>query len=54
VSLSPETIALLRVHRQQQRELRMKNCLHYQDHGLVFAKGGSGLRRRIVSGIHCR
>jgi len=46
VTLSSETIALLRAHRQQQRELRMKNRPHYQDHNLVFAKEWSDLQRK--------
>src|SRR5262245_14030795 len=46
VSLAPATVALLRVHRQHQRELRLKNRPHYQDHGLVFAKEWSDLQRK--------
>jgi integrase len=46
VSLSPETVALLRVHRQHQRELKMANRPFYHDHNLVFAKEWSDLQRK--------
>jgi integrase len=46
VSLSPETVALLRVHRQHQNELKMKNRPSYHDHNLVFAKEWSDLQRK--------
>ena len=46
VSLSPETVELLRVHRQHQRELRLANGPQYPDHGLVFAKEWSDLQRK--------
>lgn len=46
VELSAETVALLRAHRQAQNELRMRNRLHYKDHGLVFAKGWDDLTNR--------
>jgi len=38
LSLGAETIEQLRVHRQAQRELKMKNRTSYVDFGLVFAK----------------
>lgn len=38
VDLALETIARLRIHRQAQAELKMRNRTTYQDHGLVFAK----------------
>jgi integrase len=46
VSLAPETVELLRAHRQQQRELMMANRKTYCDFGLVFAKQWSDLRKR--------
>jgi integrase len=46
VALSAETVALLRVHRQHQRELKMANRPHYHDHGLVFSKEWSDLQRK--------
>jgi len=46
ISLSSAIIALLRTHRQHQRELRMANRPHYHDHDLVFAKEWSDLQRR--------
>jgi integrase len=45
VSLSAETVTLLRAHRQQQRELMMAHRTSYRDFGLVFAKEWSDLRR---------
>ena len=45
VSLSAETVTLLRTHRQQQRELMMAHRTSYRDFGLVFAKEWSDLRR---------
>jgi integrase len=45
VSLAQATIALLRTHRQQQRELRMANRTTYHDRGLVFAKEWSDCRK---------
>ena len=38
VSISAETVALLRAHKLHQAELKMANRTVYQDHGLVFAK----------------
>ena len=38
IALGTETIAALRTHRQQQRELLMANRKTYRDFGLVFAK----------------
>jgi integrase len=43
VSLSAETVALLRTHRQHQRELMMANRRTYRDLDLVFAKEYSDL-----------
>ena len=45
VSLSAETVQLLRTHRQQQRELMMAHRSSYHDFGLVFAKDWSEVRR---------
>jgi integrase len=38
VHLADETVALLREHKRQQSELKMKNRLHYVDLDLVFAQ----------------
>jgi integrase len=38
LDLSEETVALLREHKRQQAELKLKNRLQYVDHGLVFAQ----------------
>lgn len=38
LDLSDETVALLREHRRQQAELKLKNRLRYIDQGLVFAQ----------------
>jgi integrase len=46
ISLSAAIVALLRTHRQHQRELRMANRPNYHDHNLVFAKEWSDLQRR--------
>jgi integrase len=38
LDLGPDTIAALRVHRQHQLELRLKNGVHYHNHNMIFAK----------------
>jgi len=38
IDLTDETVRLLREHKRQQAELKMRNRQHYRDHGLVFAK----------------
>ena len=38
LDLSDETVALLREHKRQQAELKLKNRQHYVDHGLIFAQ----------------
>ena len=38
LTLTGETVARLKVHKQQQAELKLRNRLHYHDLGLVFAK----------------
>ena len=45
ITLTAETIAKLRVHRQAQRELKMKNRMSYEDHGLIFAMEPEDLQR---------
>jgi integrase len=45
IELQPATIELLRAHRQQQLELKMRNRLTYADHGLIFAKEDRDLQR---------
>ena len=46
VSLAPETVELLRAHKRTQAELKLRNRATYAEHGLVFAKGWSEVRRR--------
>jgi integrase len=46
VTLSAETVALLKAHKRQQAALKMANRTVYQDHGLVFAKEWGELRTR--------
>lgn len=38
LTLTGETVAALRTHRQAQRQLKMKNRATYVDYGLIFAK----------------
>jgi integrase len=38
MDLSEETVSLLREHKRQQAELKLKNRLRYADHGLMFAQ----------------
>ena len=38
IRISPQTVELLRAHRREQNELKLKNGKHYHDRGLVFAK----------------
>jgi integrase len=45
-ALAEDTVALLRAHRKHQRELMMANRKTYHDHGLVFAKEWSDVRKR--------
>jgi len=44
VSLSPETVELLRAHKRHQAEIKMANRTAYHDHGLVFAKEWADVR----------
>jgi len=46
ISISSETAMLLKIHRKQQAELKMKNRKHYHDFGLVFAKEWEGKTRK--------
>jgi len=46
ITVSADTVALLRAHRQAQRELHMKHRSSYQDFGLVFAKEWGELHTR--------
>ena len=46
VSLAAETVALLQVHKRHQARLKMANRTSYADHGLVFAKEWSDVRKR--------
>jgi integrase len=45
IALGTEAIELLRRHRQHQSEIRMANRKTYVDHGLVFAKEWSDVRK---------
>ena len=45
VDIDRDTVALLREHRRVQAELKMRNRASYSDHGLVFAKDWSDVRR---------
>ena len=45
VSLAPETIDRLRVHKVHQAKVKMANRTTYADHGLVFAKEWSNVQR---------
>jgi integrase len=44
ISLAEETLTYLRVHKQSQAVLKLKNRTTYQDYGLVFAKQDSDLQ----------
>ena len=46
VSLAAETITLLRAHKRHQARIKMANRTTYADHGLVFAKEWSDVRKR--------
>ncbi len=45
ITLAPETITILRAHRQSQNELRMRNRKTYADLGLIFAREDVDLQR---------
>ncbi|HEY2906887.1 MAG TPA: tyrosine-type recombinase/integrase [Vicinamibacterales bacterium] len=47
VTLSAETVELLRLHKRAQSELKMANRTTYHDLGLVFAKEYGDLRNRV-------
>src|SRR5688572_15416514 len=47
LDLSDETVVLLREHKRQQAELKLKNRLQYVDHGLIFALNNGMLRRQL-------
>ena len=46
LELAPETLDLLQKHKRHQAEIKLRNRLHYRDHGLMFAKEWDGLQRR--------
>jgi hypothetical protein len=46
VAIDAETVAILRTHRKQQRELMMANRKVYQNFDLVFAKEHADLQSR--------
>jgi len=45
LDLAPETLRFLLAHKQHQAEVKLKNRLHYRDHGLMFAKEWTDVRR---------
>ena len=45
LELAPETLDLLRKHRQHQAEIKLRNRQHYHDHALIFAKEWNDLQR---------
>jgi integrase len=47
ISLGAETVELLRAHKQEQAELKMRNRTAYHDFGLVFAKDWVDVRKRF-------
>ena len=46
VSITTDTVALLKAHKRDQAAFKMANRTAYHDHGLVFAKEYGDLRRR--------
>jgi integrase len=46
VDIASETVELLNAHKSSQAALKMRNRLHYHDHGLVFAKEWSDVGRK--------
>ena len=46
IDLAPETVALLRAHKRQQATLKLRHRREFHDHGLVFCKDWSQVRRR--------
>ena len=49
VELSAETVDLLKVHKQHQAAIKMRNRQHYHDLGLLFAKEWGDLHNRADS-----
>jgi integrase len=47
ITITAETVDLLRAHKRAQAEVKMANRASYHDHGLVFAKEYGELRRRL-------
>ena len=47
IDLSDDTITILRQHKSEQSELKMKNRPSYADHDLMFARGLEDRRNRI-------
>jgi integrase len=46
IALSSETVNLLKAHKKHQAEVKLANRTVYHDHGLVFAKEWSDVRKR--------
>src|SRR5262245_37088147 len=47
ITITSETVELLRAHKRSQAELKMANRSAYHDHGLVFAKDYVDLCQRL-------
>lgn len=47
ITITPEMVKLLRIHKRTQAKLKMANRTTYADHGLVFAKEYGDLRQRL-------
>jgi integrase len=45
IKVSAQTLALLKIHRRHQAELKLKNAAAYRDQGLVFAKEWTDLKK---------
>lgn len=46
IDIGPETVRLLRVHKQRQAALKLRHRREFHDHGLVFCKDWSNVGRR--------
>lgn len=47
VTITTETVTLLRAHKRSQAEVKIANRAGYHDHGLVFAKEQGDIRQRL-------
>lgn len=46
IDLAPETVDLLRAHKQHQAAVKLKNRQAFRDHGLVFCKDWSDVTHK--------